>query len=225
MRYENMYSGFFIARPNRFIAHVEIDGKIVVAHVKNTGRCKELLCPGAKVWLQRHSNPNRKTEWDLICVESLGQVVNIDSQVPNQIALDYLQHLFPDATIRREVTFGDSRFDLCLYRDGEAPTFVEVKGVTLRVGELACFPDAPTERGTKHLRGLISAKAQGYGAILLFVVAMGGVKMVKPNQATDPAFASALSDACSAGVTLMAIDCSVTEDSIIFKNTLPVELR
>ena len=225
MLYSNITEGVFVSRPNRFIAHVLINGEPVIAHVKNTGRCKELLLPGARIWLNKGDTPGRKTDWDLISVESNGQIVNIDSQVPNQVAKDYLQHLFPDAHIRREVTFGDSRFDLVLERDGQKPTYVEVKGVTLKVGNEARFPDAPTERGAKHLRGLIHAKEQGYGAMLLFVVAMGQVNVVKPNYATDPVFASTIRDAHLAGVEIMAVDCQVTENEIKFRNKLAVNVN
>ena len=224
MKYQKVLEGRFIDRPNRFIANIEINGKTEVCHVKNTGRCKELLLPGARIWLNKGDTPGRKTDWDLISVESNGQIVNIDSQVPNQVAKDYLQHLFPDAHIRREVTFGDSRFDLVLEKDGQKPTYVEVKGVTLKVGNEARFPDAPTERGAKHLRGLIHAKEQGYGAMLLFVVAMGQVNVVKPNYATDPVFASTIRDAHFAGVEIMAVDCQVTENEIKFRNKLAVNV-
>lgn len=150
--------------------------------------------------------------------------MNIDSQVPNRVAQEYLQHLYPDVNIRREVTFGDSRFDLCIEQAGQAPTYVEVKGVTLKVGQEARFPDAPTDRGVKHIRGLIHAREQGYGAKLLFVVAMGQVDVVKPNEETDPAFAKALAEAERAGVELMAVDCIVTADSICYNRKLEVQL-
>lgn len=224
MIYPNIKEGVFVSRPNRFIAHVLIDGEPVVAHVKNTGRCKELLLPGSKIWLNKGNTPNRKTDWDLISVESKGQIVNIDSQVPNQLAYDYLQSVYPEAHIRREVTFGDSRFDLMLEIEGQKPTYVEVKGVTLKVDNVACFPDAPTDRGSKHIRGLIQAKNQGYGAMLLFVVAMGQVNMVKPNYTTDPVFAQTLKEAHMAGVDICAVDCQVTENEIKIRNKLPVDL-
>lgn len=225
MTYDRVTEGVFVSRPNRFIAHVLIDGQPVIAHVKNTGRCRELLLPGARIWLQESDAAHRKTRWDLISVESAGQVINIDSQVPNQIAWEYCRQLFPDATnIRREVTFGDSRFDLMVERPNRLPTYVEVKGVTLKVGEEARFPDAPTDRGVKHIRGLIDAAEQGYGAALLFVVAMGNVSVVRPNYTTDPAFAAALGEAERRGVKLYAVDCTVTGDSICYNRKLEVKV-
>ncbi len=225
MKYDRVKEGVFVSRPNRFIAQVLIDGQPAIAHVKNTGRCRELLLPGAHIWLQESEAAHRRTHWDLISVESAGQVINIDSQVPNEIAREYCRQLFPDATnIRREVTFGDSRFDLMVERPNMPPTYVEVKGVTLKVGEEARFPDAPTTRGVKHIHGLIDAAEQGYGAALLFVVAMGNVSVVRPNYDTDPAFAQALGEAERRGVNLYAVDCTVTGDSICYNRELSVKV-
>ena len=224
MKYANMVPGTFLARPNRFIAHVEIGGQHEVCHVKNTGRCRELLQPGAMVWCQESCNPNRKTKFDLIAVQKGHRLINMDSQAPNAAAKEWLAagKLGKIENLRPETFHGDSRFDFSFTMDGKL-CFLEVKGVTLESDGICAFPDAPTERGTKHLRGLIQAAKDGFGAYVLFVIQMEDVKYLHPNDATDPAFGAALRDAAAAGVTILAMDCHVTEDEMVIGN--PVELR
>lgn len=226
MRYENVTEAVFLRRPNRFIAEVEINGETETVHVKNTGRCRELLLPGARVWLTASSNPTRKTKYDLITVRKGELLVNLDSQIPNAAAAEWIRHggLFPDLTqLRREVKYGDSRFDLYLEHGGKR-AFVEVKGVTLEVDGAAKFPDAPTERGVKHVEELIRCLDDGYEAYLLFVIQMQGVRCFEPNRATHPAFAQALQKARAAGVQILAYDCDVTPDSIRIRNPVPIRL-
>ena len=224
MHYSNMVPGIFHARPNRFIAHVEIDGEIQISHVKNTGRCRELLPPGAKVWCQESNNPNRKTKYDLIAVQKGDRIINMDSQAPNIAAGEWLKSggLGNVEQLRAETVHGDSRFDFSFVKDGQQ-CFLEVKGVTLENDGVCAFPDAPTERGTKHLRGLIQAAREGYGAFVLFVIQMADVKYLRPNDATDPAFAAALREAAENGVTVLAMDCGVTPDTMELR--LPVLVR
>ena len=230
MKYNTIEKATFIKRPNRFIAEVSIGGKTEVVHVKNTGRCKELLVDNATVYLEKSSNPLRKTKYDLVGVEKntdKGSIlINMDSQVPNQIAFEWLPKsgLFSKkAKIRREVTFGNSRFDLYV-EDGERKAFIEVKGVTLENDGIAMFPDAPTERGVKHLNELVSCLEEGYEAYILFVVQMKGVKLFKPNDVTHRAFGDALRDADKSGVNVLAYDCIVTEESIEIRNPVNVKL-
>lgn len=229
MRYSSVVSARFLSRPNRFIAHVELDGTVETVHVKNTGRCRELLVPGAAVYLSSALNPTRKTRYDLIAVEKVlpnGKplLINMDSQVVNEITAEWLDRTSsPDVTIRREVPFGSSRFDFQL-TEGDRQTYLEVKGVTLEDNGIVRFPDAPTLRGTKHLRELIRAKELGFGACVLFVVQMNGVRVFRPNEKTDPAFAAALREAAAAGVEIRAMDCLVTPDSISIDQEIPVEL-
>ena len=230
MRYHNVAEGVFIDRPNRFIAHVSIGGRIETVHVKNTGRCRELLVPGCRVWLEKADSPARKTGYDLIAVEKEREgsqpiMINMDSQIPNAAAAEWLPEsgIFPaDMTIRREVTYGDSRFDLCIDCGGRR-SFMEVKGVTLERQGIAYFPDAPTERGIKHLNGLISAAAEGYGAYLLFVVQMNGISAVRPNDTTHPEFGETLRRAAASGVKCLACQCDVTADSIKINGMIAVE--
>ena len=224
MQYSNMVPGIFHARPNRFIAHVEIDGEIQVCHVKNTGRCRELLPPGAKVWCQESNNPNRKTKYDLIAVQKGDRIINMDSQAPNIAAGEWLKSggLGNVEQLRAETVHGDSRFDFSFVKDGQQ-CFLEVKGVTLENDGVCAFPDAPTDRGAKHLRGLTQAAREGYGAFVLFVIQMADVKYLRPNDATDPAFAAALREAAENGVTVLAMDCSVTPDTMELR--LPVLVR
>jgi len=225
MHYANMVPGRFQARPNRFIAHVEIDGHTEVVHVKNTGRCRELLTVGAKIWCQKSSNPNRKTQYDLIAVEKGERLINMDSQAPNQAAGEWIRAggLGPAEEIRPEVKHGDSRFDFAFTLDGKR-CFLEVKGVTLETDGVCAFPDAPTERGAKHLKGLAELARNGYGAYVLFVIQMADVKYLHPNDATDPNFGAALRQAAAAGVRILAVDCAVTEDTMEIRNTVPVIL-
>ena len=224
MRYENMVRGEFVSRPNRFIAHVIIDGKEEICHVKNTGRCKELLVPGAVVWCQSWDNPNRKTKFDLIAVQKGERCINMDSQAPNAAAKEWLLAggLGEIRDLKGEYTHGDSRFDFSFIRD-EKRCFLEVKGVTLERDGVCAFPDAPTQRGAKHLRGLTALAREGYGAYVLFVIQMADVKYLHPNDATDPDFGAALREAADAGVTMLAVDCAVTADTMEIR--LPVLVR
>ena len=221
MYYCHMVPGIFHARPNRFIAHIEIDGQMQICHVKNTGRCRELLPPGAKVWCQESTNPNRKTKYDLIAVQKGDRLINMDSQAPNIAAGEWLRSggLGSVEQVKAETVHGDSRFDFSFVKDGTL-CFLEVKGVTLETDGVCAFPDAPTERGAKHLRGLIQAAREGYGAYVLFVIQMSDVKYLHPNDATDPVFAAALREAAENGVTILAMDCGVTPDTMNLR--LPV---
>lgn len=224
MRYENMVPGIFLARPNRFIAHVEIDGQLQICHVKNTGRCRELLPQGAEVFCQRCDNPNRKTQYDLICVKKGSRLINMDSQAPNIAAGEWLAAggLGKLEDLKPETTHGNSRFDFSFTKDG-TPCFLEVKGVTLESQGVCAFPDAPTTRGVKHLQELTQAAKDGFGAYVLFVIQMDAVQYLHPNDSTDPAFGQALRQADHAGVQVLAVDCAVTKDTMTIQN--PVEVR
>lgn len=225
MHYTNMTPGTFLARPNRFIAHIEIDGKVEVCHVKNTGRCKELLPPGAKVWCHRSHAPTRKTKYDLITVQKGHRLINMDSQAPNIAAREWLLSggLGEISDLRSETTHGDSRFDLSFTKDGQK-CFLEVKGVTLEEDGVCAFPDAPTTRGVKHLKGLTQAAKDGYGAYVLFVIQMEDVKYLHPNDETDPAFAAALREAAKNGVHLLAMSCHITETTMTLHTPIPIHL-
>ena len=225
MHYANMIPGTFLARPNRFIAHVELGGQTEVVHVKNTGRCRELLPVGAQVWCQKSDNPNRKTKFDLITVRKGHRLINMDSQAPNTAAKAWLAAggLGDIENLRAETKHGDSRFDFSFTKDGK-PCYLEVKGVTLEAEGVCAFPDAPTERGAKHLRGLTQAVREGCGGYVLFVIQMADVKFLHPNDATDPEFGKALREAAAAGVEVLAVDCTVTEDSMTIGQFVPVEL-
>jgi sugar fermentation stimulation protein A len=213
MRYRNVIPAVFIDRPNRFIAHVDIDGRRETVHVKNTGRCRELLLPGAEVWLSGSANPDRKTAWDLVAVrKSNGLLVNIDSQAPNAVAREWLETQDFDI-IRPEYTYGQSRLDFEMER-GNDRFLMEVKGCTLERDGIGYFPDAPTERGAKHLREL--ANAAGYRPVLLFAIQMDGITEVRGNRDTDPAFCEALADAEKAGVKVICLPCHVEPDSLSF---------
>lgn len=225
MHYERMVSGVFLDRPNRFIAHVEIDGASQICHVKNTGRCRELLMPGVMVWCQKNEDPKRKTKYDLIAVKKGSRLINMDSQAPNKAAGEWLAagglgQLFE---IRPETVFEDSRFDFSFLRNGQK-CYLEVKGVTLEQDGICAFPDAPTSRGVKHLHGLIKAAQAGCGGYVLFVIQMSDVKYLHPNDATDPAFGRALREAAAAGVKILAVDCRVTENSMELYREVPVIL-
>ena len=224
MEYRNMVPGIFLRRPNRFIAHVALDGVETVCHVKNTGRCKELLVPGCQVWCEVSGNPNRKTTHDLIAVEKGHRLINMDSQAPNAAAKEWLiaGGLGEISGLRAEVTHGDSRFDFSFQKEGKT-CFLEVKGVTLETDGVCAFPDAPTLRGAKHLRELIQAVKDGYGAYALFVIQMSDVTYLHPNDATDPAFGQALREAAAAGVQILAMDCAVTPDTMTLQT--PIEIR
>ena len=225
MEYTNMTPGNFLSRPNRFIAHVQIHGQTEVVHVKNTGRCRELLPAGAAVWCQRSDNPNRKTKYDLITVKKGSRLINMDSQAPNQAAGEWLAAggLGNVENLRAETRHGDSRFDFSFTRDGRQ-CFLEVKGVTLETDGICAFPDAPTERGAKHLRGLTEAAKEGYGAYVLFVIQMTNVNYLHPNDTTDPEFGSALREAAANGVTVLAVDCDVAVDKMTIRDFIPVRL-
>ena len=225
MIYENMQPGIFRERPNRFIAHVELDGKLETVHVKNTGRCRELLVPGAKVWCQRSENPARKTKFDLICVEKGPYLINMDSQAPNKAVQEWLLGggMGQIRDLRPETVHGDSRFDFAFQKDGKQ-CYLEVKGVTLEDGGICAFPDAPTERGAKHLRGLQRAVAEGCACYALFVIQMRPVLYLHPNDATDPVFGKALREAAAGGVHVLAVDCQVTPNSITVGQTVEVRL-
>lgn len=223
MNYGPMVPGRFLSRPNRFVALVELEGEAQPVHVKNTGRCRELLTPGAKVWCLSRDTSGRKTKYDLIAVQKGSLLINMDSQAPNAAAGEWLAAggLGAIEDLRRETVFGDSRFDFSFTREGK-PCFLEVKGVTLEEDGCCAFPDAPTERGTKHLRGLIRCARQGYGAYVLFVVQLSPAVCLRPNDETDPAFGQALRQAAQSGVTLLAYQCAVTPDSMTV--TDPVKL-
>ena len=224
MTYENMTPGIFLARPNRFIAHIEIDGAVEVCHVKNTGRCRELLVPGCTVWCQRSDNPNRKTKFDLIAVQKGDRLINMDSQAPNKAAGEWLAGggLGEITDLRPEVKHGDSRYDFSFVKDGKR-CFLEVKGCTLEQDGVCAFPDAPTERGAKHIRGLTAAAGEGYGAYILFVIQMSDVKYIRPHDETDPEFGRALREAAKNGVTVLAMDCAITPETMDIR--LPVLVK
>lgn len=231
MKYSNIKEGIFLSRPNRFIAEVEVDGITETVHVKNTGRCKELLQKGNLVYLFKSDNPNRKTKYDLVAVRKQREgksslLINMDSQIPNDVAEEWLKKcgMFSEnAVIRREVFFNKSRFDLYV-EDGERNAFIEVKGVTLENDGVASFPDAPTERGIKHLNELIEAKKSGYEAYILFVIQMKEIHLFKPNRERHPQFADALKKAHGEGVKILVTDCAVTEDSIKADSAINFEL-
>ena len=226
MKYDNTEKGKFLDRPNRFIAHVEIQGSIETVHVKNTGRCKELLIPGTEVILEKSSNPARKTKYDLICVNKSGRWINMDSQVPNKAAEEWIQKggLFPETVhVFREKVYGNSRFDLYVESD-RRKAFIEVKGVTLEENNVTFFPDAPTQRGVKHVEELIRCMEDGYEAYLLFVIQMKGVTEFRPNWDTHRLFGEALVRAQKAGVQIYAFDCLVKEDLIEIQDPVPVKL-
>ena len=225
MKYGHMVAGRFLARPNRFIAHVQINGQTEICHVKNTGRCKELLSIGAEVWCEQATNPNRKTKYDLITVKKGDRLINMDSQAPNIAAGEWLAAggLGPVESIRPETFHGDSRYDFSFVKDGKT-CFLEVKGVTLENDGVCAFPDAPTDRGAKHLRGLTQAVKEGFGAYALFVIQMADVKYLHPNDATDPEFGKALREAAENGVQVMAVYCQVTEDTMVIGSFVEVRL-
>lgn len=230
MVYQKILPGIFLARPNRFIAHVELRGRMEVCHVKNTGRCRELLLPGARVWLEESSNPARKTKYDLIAVEKERAggplLINMDSQAPNRVFGEWAAAgglgFVPDL-LRPEAVFGSSRFDFYWER-GEKAGFWEVKGVTLEEDGMARFPDAPTLRGVKHLEELVTAREAGYEAGVCFIVQMEGMDCVAPNDVTHPEFGAALRRAARAGVEVLALECRVEPGRLTVKGAVPVRL-
>lgn len=230
--YHRLTAATFLDRPNRFVARCEAGGEVHICHVKNTGRCRELLIPGCRVWLEEADSPARKTRFDLVAVENRGFTVNMDSQAPNRIFGEWLRSgiCLPGVTdIRPETRYGESRFDFAYRREtpgGPVRGFVEIKGVTLFDDEgCAFFPDAPTERGVKHIRQLIAARENGYEAMICFVIQRDGVIALYPNDKTHPAFGDALRDAERAGVILTAVCCHVTPDSCTASHTVPVILN
>ncbi len=225
MKYNEIIKAKFIERPNRFIAYVDIEGVKTKVHVKNTGRCRELLREHVQVYLERSSNPGRSTAYDLVAVDKEGVLVNMDSNAPNKVVGEWLAAggLYRDVRlVRPETVFGNSRFDFYVEGPDGQKAFIEVKGVTLENEHVAAFPDAPSERAVKHVEELIEARGQGYEAYLIFVVQMKGVRYVEPNRGTQPAFAEALQRARSAGVHLIAYDCLVEKDSLTLDVSLPV---
>lgn len=226
MQYTNVMAGRFIARPNRFIAHVEIAGQEEIVHVKNTGRCKELLVPGATVYVEHFPEGKRKTKYDLIAVEKQNILINMDSQAPNKVVQEWLVAREPFGKItylKPECKHGDSRFDFYLEM-GTKKMFIEVKGVTLEENGVVMFPDAPTERGVKHVQELCACVEQGYAAVVIFVVQMSGMRYFTPNRRTHLAFAEALERAEACGVRMLALSCAVTPDSLAINGEIPIHL-
>ena len=226
VRYGNVIEGRFLSRPNRFIALVETEEGTQTVHVKNTGRCKELLVKGAKVYLAMGSNPNRKTAYDLIAVEKGDVLINMDSQAPNKVFAEWAREGgFPDSVtdIHPEVRYGESRLDFALQTD-DGMHFVEVKGVTLEKDGNARFPDAPTERGVRHILELKKAVEKGHKASICFILQFSGAKSLSPNDDTHPEFGTALRDAARSGVNVYAYDCYVTPDSILIDREVPILL-
>lgn len=224
MEYGQVASGIFLRRPNRFIAHVLLDGEETVCHVKNTGRCRELLLPGVRVWLERSANPNRKTAYDLIAVEKGEKLINMDAQAPNRVFAQWASSFEPELTaIRPEFTYGNSRLDFCLETPG-GPHLVEVKGVTLEQDGHTLFPDAPTERGVRHLQELTEAAGRGLRSSVVFIVQMEQALDFAPNDATHPAFGQALRQAAAAGVQVVAVNCRVWPEGMEVLGSIPVRL-
>ena len=224
MFYKNIAAGKFISRPNRFIANVEIDGEVQVVHVKNTGRCRELLLPGSTVYCEKSDNPNRKTAYDLVAVEKGKLLINMDSQAPNAAFSEFIHDgSFKDGIeyIARERKYKNSRFDFYFKRKGKE-YFAEVKGVTLEDEGVVLFPDAPTERGVKHLTELEDAVKNGYGGCVVFVVQLKEAKYFTPNRKTHPEFADKLKEVQKAGVEIVAYTCNVTPNSISLLSQIPV---
>lgn len=227
MRYERITQGSFLERPNRFLAYAELAGKKEVIHVKNTGRCAELLKPGAVIYVQESQNPERKTKWDLIAVEKGDRIINMDSQIPNRVVQEWIEegNLFENVRlVKPETTYCNSRFDLYVETGDKRKIFIEVKGVTLEENGVVRFPDAPSERAVKHLEELGHAVKEGYEAYVFFVIQMKGVRYFTPNRDTHPAFCDALKRAQAAGVHVLAYDCEVSADSIEVNEEVPVVL-
>ena len=227
MHYHHIYPARFLARPNRFIAQVELEGRQETVHVKNTGRCRELLIPGRTVYLEQSANPQRKTRFDLVAVDKDGRLVNMDAQAPNQVFREWAQagQFRPGLTLLRpETTWGSSRFDFYWEDAGGGRGFVEVKGCTLEEHGLAMFPDAPTARGVKHLQELAFAQGEGYRCAVCIVVQMKGCRQFCPNERTHPEFGQALREAAAAGVQVLAVDCLVTPEGLKMDQPIPVSL-
>lgn len=227
MKYDNIVKGKFISRPNRFIANVEVNGKVEICHVKNTGRCKELLTSDATVFVQEHNNPKRKTKFSLIGVIKGNRIINMDSQVPNKVVQEWILkgNLFKDLVlIKPEQKYNNSRFDFYV-ETKERKAFIEVKGVTLENEGVVMFPDAPTERGLKHVKELCQCIEDGYDAYVIFVIQMKEVLYFKPNIQTQKEFGDALKYAKKAGVNILAVDCDVTRDTINISDYVEVKLE
>ncbi len=227
MKYANVTEGIFVERPNRFIAYVDLESGREVCHVKNTGRCKELFVPGAAVYLTESDRPNRKTRYDLIGVQKGERLINVDSQLPNAAAYEWIdgqREAWEIEQLKREVTHGNSRFDLWGRKTDGQEFFVEVKGVTLEENGIVRFPDAPTKRGIKHLEELAACVKEGYKAAVLFVVQMDHVKWFEPNMATHPAFGEALKKARAKGVMVKAVCCKVGRDEMCIRKEVEVRL-
>lgn len=226
MRYNNCHKGKFIRRVNRFIAEVEVDGLVERVHVKNTGRCKELFIEGVTCYLEKSDNPDRKTRYSLIVIEKNGMLINIDSQVPNKVIEEALLDGLIDniKEIKREVTYGASRFDVKVTFNDDSEGFIEVKGVTLEEEGIVRFPDAPTSRGTKHVMELIDAKEKGYFAMIAFVVQLEDCEYFTPNKRTDPVFSAALKEAQEKGVEVRAFTCKVSPDTLTLADEISVHL-
>ena len=226
MRYQNIHKAIFLSRPNRFIAQVLLNGEELTVHVKNTGRCKELLVPGCTVYMEKSPNPARKTAFDLVAVKKGRRLINMDSQAPNRLFEEWAQagHFVPGLTLLRpETTWGNSRFDF-YWEAGERKGFVEVKGCTLEEGGWTYFPDAPTQRGVKHLEELIRARAEGYEAAVCFVIQMAGAEGFSPNDRTHPAFGQVLRRAAKAGVEILTRACHVTPEEVYITDSVPLRL-
>lgn len=226
MKYANMLEARFVARPNRFIAHIEVNGREEVCHVKNTGRCRELLIPGCTIYVQHHDNEKRKTKYSLIAVKKGELLINMDSQAPNKVVEEWLKENKPFGEmtmLKPEYTYGDSRFDFYLETAGKK-MFIEVKGVTLEEDGVVKFPDAPTERGVKHVRELGELIDAGYACAIIFVVQMSGMKYFTPNWQTHAEFGEALQKAQNAGVQIYAYECEVAIDSLKITKEIPVKL-
>ncbi len=226
MKYINIKKAIFISRPNRFTALCELDGEHATCHVKNTGRCRELLIPGCTVYLEESSNKERKTKYDLVSVMKGSELFNIDSQAPNTVFGQWLTTgaLFSDIIlIKPETKYKNSRFDFYI-EHGEKKTFIEVKGVTLEENGVLLFPDAPTERGVKHIYELCDAVADGYEAYIAFIIQTEKADCFMPNRRTHPEFANALAYAKDKGVSIICLSCSVTPDTICIKSSVPVKL-
>lgn len=226
MKYKNIKSAIFKSRPNRFIAICEVDGKAEVCHVKNTGRCRELLVPGCRVYLEKSDNPDRKTKYDLVAVYKGEELFNIDSQAPNKVFGEWLKkgNLFESITlIKPECRYKNSRFDFYVEHKG-GKTFVEVKGVTLEEDGVLLFPDAPTARGVKHIYELCEAKTEGYGAYIVFIVQTEKAEYFTPNTKTHREFAEALRCAKGQGVEVICLNCHIEPDALEIKDFVTVKL-
>jgi sugar fermentation stimulation protein A len=227
MKYQHIVPAVFLSRPNRFIAQVEVEGREETVHVKNTGRCRELLIPGRTVWLEGSDNPERKTKYDLVAVDKNGLLINMDAQAPNKVFYEWAgagNFMGKLESLRPETVWDKSRFDF-YWETNDRKGFVEVKGVTLEQKGLAMFPDAPTQRGVKHLRELAAAQGEGYHCTVCFVIQMKGCHSFCPNEATHPEFGAALREAAGAGVRVLALDCQLTPDSLTIDQPVPVFLE